>query len=166
MRLQLARELCGRPSPPWWCAPSDGAIGQAIAAGLWTKELSSQLRGAMPARHAAQLYTSHFWHSGVLASSTHSCRAATAAAIIALSPPCLSTVDRTRLQQLAYSPPVTTRLVSQHQGLRNPTPNRINLATVIDPSTGQPVVYAPPKKHHQLGSATTMYQLLHKSAIS
>ncbi len=116
LRLQLARELCGRPSPPWWCAPNDGAIGQAIAAGLWPKELSSQHRGAMPARPAAQLYTSHwhFRHSGVLASSTLSCRAATAAAIVALSPPCLSAVDRTRLQQLAYSPPVTTRLAPQH----------------------------------------------------
>ncbi len=37
---------------------------------------------------------------------------------------------------------------------------------MIDPSTGQQVVYAPPKKHHQLGSAKTMYQLLHRSAIS
>ncbi len=100
----------------------------------------------MPARQAAQLYTSHFWHSGVLASSTLSCRAATAAAIIALSPPCLSKDDRARLQQLAYSPPVTTRPVPQLQGLHNPTPNLVNLATLIDPSTGQSVVYAPPKK--------------------
>jgi hypothetical protein len=55
LRLQLAHELCGRPPPPWWCAPTsnDGAIGQATAAGLWTTELSSKLRGAMPARHAA-----------------------------------------------------------------------------------------------------------------
>ncbi len=39
---------------------------------------------------------------------------------------------------------------------------------MIDPraGTGQQVVYAPPKKHHQLGSAKTMYQLLHRSAIS
>ena len=120
----------------------------------------------MPARHAAQLYTSHFWHSGVLASSALSCRAATAAAVIALSPPSLSTADRTRLQRLASSPPVTTRSAPLLQGLRDLTPNRINLATVIDPSTGQQVVYAPPKKHHQLGSATAMYQLLHRSAIS
>jgi hypothetical protein len=77
LRLQLARELCGRSSPPWWFAPKDGAIGQATAAGLWTKELSSQLRGAMPARRAAQLHTSHFWHAGVLASSALSCRATT-----------------------------------------------------------------------------------------
>ena len=110
LRLQLARELYGRPAPPWWCPPSDGTIGQARAAGLWTKELSSQLRGAMPSSHAAQLYTSHFWQSGVLASSTHSCRAATAAAIVApsLRPPCLSAADRIRLQGLAYSTPATT----------------------------------------------------------
>jgi hypothetical protein len=120
LRLQLARELCGRSSPPWWCAPNDGAIGQATAAGLWTKELSLQLRGAMPARHAAQLYTSHFWHSGVLASSTLSCRAATAAAIIALNPPCLSKVDCKRLQQLARSPPVSTRSVPQPRGITQP----------------------------------------------
>ena len=106
------------------------------------------------------------WSPGVtVVSSAHSCRAATAAAIIALSPPCLFAADRTRLQQLAYSPPVTTRLAPQHQGWRNLTPNRVNLATVTDPSTGQQVVYAPPKKHHQLGSATAMYKLLHKSAV-
>jgi hypothetical protein len=105
LRLQLARELCGRSSPPWWCAPKDGAIGQATAAGLWTKELSLQLRGAMPARHAAQLYASHFWHAGVLASSALSCRAATAAAIVALNPPRLSKMDCARLQQLARPPP-------------------------------------------------------------
>jgi hypothetical protein len=122
----------------------------------------------MPARHAAQLHTSHFWHSGVLASSALSCRAATAAAIIALHPACLSrsTADRACLQRLASSPPKTTRSVPLLQGLRDLTPNRINLATVTDPSTGQQVVYAPPKKHHQLGSAKTMYQLLHRSAIS
>jgi hypothetical protein len=166
LRLQLAHELCGRSPPPWWCAPTDGAIGQATAAGLWTTELSSKLRGAMSARHAAQLYASHFWHSGVLASSALSCRAATAAAIIALQPACLSTADRARLQRLASPPPKTTRSFPLLQGIRDLTPNRINLATVIDPSTGQQVVYAPPKKHHQLGSARTMYQLLHKSAVS
>ncbi len=166
LRLQLAYELCGRSAPPWWCAPTDGAIGQATAAGLWTTELSSKLRGAMPVRHAAQLYTSHFWHSGVLASSTLSCRAATAAAIIALHPACLSTAESARLQRLASSPPKTTRSVPLLQGLRDLTPNRIGLATVTDPGTGQQVVYAPPKKYHQLGSSKTMYQLLHRSAIS
>jgi hypothetical protein len=115
----------------------------------------------MPARHAAQLYTSHFWHSGVLASSALSCRATTAAAIVALNPPCLSKMDRTRLQQLARSSPKSTRSAPQPQGFRDRTPNRVDLATVIDPSTGQRVVYTPPKKYHQLGSAKTMYQLLH-----
>jgi hypothetical protein len=165
LRQQLAHELCGRSPPPWWCAPNDGAIGQATAAGLWTTKLSSNLRGAMPARHAAQLYTSHFWHSGVLASSALSCRAATAAAIIALHPACLSTAGRARLQR-APSPPMTTRSAPLLQGLRDLTPNRVNLATVTDPSTGQQVVYAPPKQHHQLGSAKTIHQLLHRSAIS
>ena len=69
LRLQLAHELCGRSPPPWWCASHEKAIGQATAAGLWTTELGSKLRGAMPARKAAQLYTSHFWQTGVLASS-------------------------------------------------------------------------------------------------
>ena len=45
-------------------------------------------------------------------------------------------------------------------------PNRVNLATVVDPSTGLQVVYTPPKKHHQIGSAKTMYQLLTKSAAA
>ncbi len=65
-----------------------------------------------------------------------------------------------------YLPPTATRPAPQRQGWRNPTPNRVDLVMVIDPSTGQQVVYAPPKKHHQLGSATTMYRLLHKSAAS
>ena len=120
----------------------------------------------MSTRNAAQLYTSHFWHAGVLASSALSCRAATAAAIIALNPACLSTADRTRLQRLASSPTKATRSDSLSQGPRDLTPNRVNLATVIDPSTGQQIVYAPPKKYHQLGSAKTMYQLLHRSAVS
>jgi hypothetical protein len=81
----LANSVVGPLWTPWWCAPSDGAVGQATAAGLWTKELSALLRGAMPSHHVAQLYTSHFWQSGVLAPSTHSCRATTAAAIVALT---------------------------------------------------------------------------------
>ncbi len=85
------------------------AIGQATAAGLWTTELSSKIRGAMSTRNAAQLYASHFWHCGVMASSALSCRAATAAAIIALHPACLSTEDRARLQRLASQPPKATR---------------------------------------------------------
>jgi hypothetical protein len=128
LQLQLAHELRSRSLSPWWCAPNEGAIGQATAAGIWTKELSSKLRSAMPARHAAQLYTSHFWHAGVLASSALSCRAATAAAIIALNPACLSTADRARLQRLASSPTKATRSDSLFQGPRDLTPNRVNLA--------------------------------------
>ena len=166
LRLHLARELCTRPAPPWWRPPCNGAIGQACAAGLWTKELGSQLRSAMPSRQVAQLYSSHYWHSGVLASSALSCRAAAAAAIVAINPPCLTAADRKGLQQLAYSPQPTSRPAPSRTGWHNPVPNRVNLATVIDPSTGQQVVYTPPKKHHQLGSAKTMYQLLYKSATA
>lgn len=60
LRLQLAHELCCRLAPPWWRTPCTEAIGQASAAGLWTKELSSQLRDAMPSSKAAQLYSSHW----------------------------------------------------------------------------------------------------------
>jgi len=166
LQLHLAQELCTRPTPPWWRGQCMGVIGQVSAAGIWTKELGSQLRSAMPSRHAAQLYSSHYWHSGVLASSTLSCRAAVAAAIVALNPPCLSEMDRKSLEQLAYSPQPSARPPPHHRRLHNPVPNRVGLATVIDPSTGQQVVYTPPRKHHQLGSATTMYKLLLKSSAN
>ena len=84
------------------------------------------------------------------------------------SPPCFSASDRGRLQQLAHPLPTAALPTASHHGLGWPNPNphasRVNFATVIDPSTGQQVVYAPPKSHHQLGSATTMYQLLLKAA--
>jgi hypothetical protein len=133
----LARSVVGPLHPGGTCASNDGAIGWPGYCRWFMDERTelAHLRGAMPARHAAQL----------LVGTPESWRHPPSAAIIALSPPCLSTVDHTRLQQLAYSPPVTTRPVSQHwhQGSRNPTPNRINLrlATVTDPSTGRPVVF-------------------------
>ena len=159
--LPVLRLLCDRSVrvPPWWRTQLVRVIGQACAVGLWTKELSSLLRRAMPHSQAA---TTLHRHRGVVAASILSCRAATASAITSFSPPRLSASDRGRLQQLAHPLPTAALPAASHHGLGwpNPKASRVNLATVIDRSTGQPVVHVPPKKHRQLGSATTTYQLL------
>ena len=166
LRVQLVLELLSRPDIPWWRDCPAGATGQAQAAGIWTKELGDKLRGSMTPRAAAQLYACHFWNVGANAASISDCRAATASAICTLRPPSLSTTDLTQLQRFARPLHVNRPQPPRHHGWRGPLLIRVNLATVIDPATGLPVVYTPPRKHHQLGSVTTMYHTLLKAAAA
>ena len=165
LRTQLVQEFQSRPDVQWWRDCPPGATGQAQAAGIWTKELGCKLRGSMTQRAAAQLYACHYWNVGANAASIRDCRAATASAICSLRPPSLSTADLTQLQRFARPLPSRPQ-PARHHGWHGPLLSRVNLATVIDPGTGLPVVYTPPRKHHQLGPVTAMYHTLLKAAAA
>ena len=56
--LQLAQMLRSGPKGQWWWPVAEGALGQALHTGIWTRRHGSSIAESMPRKEGAHLYAS------------------------------------------------------------------------------------------------------------